>query len=72
MRPIALVTVSGLTLAALGCTHHTVEVKPIYMTVDVNIKVDQQLDRFFDFEDEMAAAQAEPPSAPASTQGVAQ
>jgi hypothetical protein len=40
-----------------ACTTHTVkvepvEVKPIKVTVDVNIKVDRQLDDFFDFEEE--------------------
>lgn len=28
-----------------------VEVKPIKMTIDVNIKVDRELDEFFDFEE---------------------
>ena len=41
----------------VGCTHHTVEVKPvkvepIHITIDVNIKIDKELDDFFDFEDE--------------------
>ena len=29
-------------------THHTIEVKPIFLTVDVNIRVQRELDRFFD------------------------
>ncbi len=51
-----------LTAAFLlpGCnTTHTVKVEPvdinvspIHMTLDVNIKVDKQLDDFFDFEDD--------------------
>lgn len=50
--------VAVLALVAAGCTHHTVkvepiEVKPIHMTVDVNIKVDRELDQFFAFEDEI-------------------
>ncbi len=32
-------------------TKHQIEIKPIHITVDVNIKVDKQLDNFFDFED---------------------
>jgi len=45
---------------APACTHHTVklepiEIKPIHITMDINIKVDRQLDSFFDFE-----KQAEP------------
>ena len=44
-------------LAAAACvrhrvemepTHHTVEIKPIYLTVDVNIRVQKELDRFFE------------------------
>lgn len=40
-----------------GCIEHRVkaepiEIKPIYITVDVNVKVDRELDNFFDFEDE--------------------
>jgi hypothetical protein len=29
-----------------------IEVKPIHITVDVNVRVDRELDRFFAFEDE--------------------
>ena len=32
-------------------TKHQIEIKPIHITVDVNIKVDKQLDNFFDFQD---------------------
>lgn len=39
-------------LAAAGCTQHKVEVapveiKPIHITIDVNVKVDRALDDFF-------------------------
>ncbi|CAB1064112.1 hypothetical protein D1BOALGB6SA_8903 [Olavius sp. associated proteobacterium Delta 1] len=39
-------------LAANGCTRHKVEVapveiKPIHITIDVNVKVDKALDDFF-------------------------
>lgn len=39
-------------LAVTGCTHHKVEVapveiKPIHITIDVNVKVDKALDNFF-------------------------
>ncbi len=39
-------------LVALGCTQHKVEVapveiKPIHITIDVNVKVDKALDDFF-------------------------
>lgn len=32
-----------------------IEVKPIYATVDINIKVDRELDDFFEFEDDIDA-----------------
>ena len=37
-------------LAAAGCVHvktDPIEVKPIHITVDVNVKVDKALDDFF-------------------------
>lgn len=47
-----------LGLAAVGCTRHRVtvdpiQVEPIYIKADVNIKVDRELDSFFDFEEEL-------------------
>ena len=41
-----------LLLAVQGCTQHKVEVapvevKPIHITIDVNVKVDKALDNFF-------------------------
>ena len=45
-------------LVAHGCTQHKVEVapvevKPIHITIDVNVKVDKALDDFFgDIDDE--------------------
>lgn len=42
----------GSVFTAAGCTKHTVEVapvevKPIHITIDVNVKVDRALDDFF-------------------------
>jgi len=47
-----------LLFASLGCTKHTVhvepiKVEPIHITVDVNLRVDRELDNFFDFEDDL-------------------
>jgi hypothetical protein len=41
-----------------SCTSHTItvepiEVKPIHMTMDINLKVQRELEKFFDFEDEL-------------------
>ncbi len=41
-----------LCLLAVGCTSHEVEmkpveIKPIHITIDVNVKVDRALDDFF-------------------------
>jgi hypothetical protein len=54
-----------LLLLTLGCTKHTVEtrsqvevapveIKPIHITIDVNIRVDRALDDFFSDIDESA------------------
>jgi Skp family chaperone for outer membrane proteins len=49
-----LILLSALfVLIAAGCTQHRVEVapvevKPIHITIDVNVKVDRALDNFFE------------------------
>ena len=54
MNRSLIATVSALTAAALtGCFSHTVdvkpvEVKPVHITLDVNLKVDKELDSYFD------------------------
>lgn len=49
-------SIAGGMMLALGCRTNVkvepVEVKPIQVTIDVNIKVDRQLDEFFEFEEE--------------------
>jgi len=61
----------ALWLAAAGCaTQHRVEVapmevKPIHITIDVNIKVDRALDDFFGDLDQKAATMKDGPAAPA-------
>lgn len=71
----------GAALALLpACTKHEVEIKPvetrheiivqpIQITVDVNIRVDRQLDNFFDFEDKPVddADTTKKPAAPTDT-----
>jgi len=63
-KPICTVSVL-LLLVTLGCTKHQVEtksqvevapveVKPIHITIDVNIRVDRALDDFFSDIDESA------------------
>jgi hypothetical protein len=46
---------AGGVILAVACSANVkvepVEVKPIKMTIDVHIKVDRQLDEFFDFEE---------------------
>lgn len=42
----------AMYLFALGCTRHEiniapVEIKPIHITIDVNVKIDRALDDFF-------------------------
>ncbi len=56
MKPTAVyvLVVSALLLFATGCqtqhkieTVHKVEVAPMHITIDVNVKVDKALDDFF-------------------------
>jgi hypothetical protein len=48
---------------ATGCRHtiavEPIEVKPIHMTLDINLKVDRELDEFFEEVDEPATAPAQ-------------
>jgi hypothetical protein len=46
----------ALTALAGGCFSHTVqsapiEIKPIHITMDINLRVQKELDEFFDFEE---------------------
>ncbi len=59
--------VAGAVLAAfaVACTSHHVsvdpiEVKPIHLTVDVNLKVQRELESFFDFEKDRSAPESKP------------
>jgi hypothetical protein len=69
----------GLAAAVLlpACTQHKIEadtkhridvqpieVKPIHLTVDVNIRVDRQLDDFFKFEEMLEPGTTRPATAP--------
>ncbi|HHT9124640.1 MAG TPA: hypothetical protein ACFYD6_02360 [Candidatus Brocadiia bacterium] len=49
-RNFLLITL--MYLSVLGCTRHEinvapVEIKPIHITIDVNVKIDKALDDFF-------------------------
>ena len=59
---------AGCIAVASGCTHHIdvqpIKVEPIYMTLDVNIKVDRELDQFFDFEHRPAPEATQPAASP--------
>ena len=57
------------SLAVAGCTKHTIEFEPIHMTLDVNIRVDRELEEFFDFEDEAIIEPVGPaPALPPATE----
>lgn len=53
LKQCGMVIITGFFLALAGCnTSHEVEVKPveikpIHITIDVNVKVDRALDDFF-------------------------
>ncbi len=60
---------AALLLSPLGCgsTHKVevapVEIKPIHITIDVNVKVDRALDDFFSDIDQQKAQETEVPNA---------
>jgi hypothetical protein len=52
IKPILLLSAAIVILTFAGCTQHKVEVapvevKPIHITIDVNVKVDRALDDYF-------------------------
>ena len=52
IKPLFVFLAVLLVFTAAGCTQHKVEVapvevKPIHITIDVNVKVDRALDNFF-------------------------
>jgi hypothetical protein len=52
IKPILLILAASMVLTYIGCTQHKVEVapvevKPIHITIDVNVKVDRALDDYF-------------------------
>ena len=71
MQKQNLILLSALfVLIAAGCTQHKVEVapvevKPIHITIDVNVKVDRALDDFFG---DIDAAEEKMEDGPAATE----
>lgn len=68
MRRILCLLIPLIMLCQAGCTRHEIEsrhevqmapieVKPIHITIDINIKVDRALDDFFGDLDAAAAAE---------------
>jgi len=73
-RRIGILFLSGFPIIFSGClnTHHTVEanVKPIHVTLDVNLKVERELDNFFgDLDRENPLLDEDENSAPDSAPG---
>ena len=62
-KHILYVLVAFLALWLLSCSHAVevkpVEVKPIHITIDVNVKIDRALDDFFEEIDEAEETLAE-------------
>lgn len=55
IRKISVSTIVAVFVFSVACTHR-VQVEPIHITVDVNIKVDRALDDFFSDIDETGTA----------------
>jgi hypothetical protein len=56
-----LLALVGCLLLLTGCTHKVkvdpIKVEPIYVTMDIRIKIDRDLQDFFSFEDKLGATQ---------------
>ena len=64
-RFFILLAVTGLgTSGCLSVKTEPIEVKPIHVTVDVNVKVDKALDDFFGDLDKKSTTLATPPAQP--------
>lgn len=64
MKQLVFIICVSVGLSSWGCTRHEVEVKPveikpIHITIDVNVKIDKELDDFFGELDEVAEEAAE-------------
>lgn len=63
-RWVVLVVAAGAT----GCVQvKPIKVEPIHITMDVNIRIDRQLEEFFEFEEKLDPAIPDP--APSDTKG---
>ena len=63
-RSTLLISAAALALLGAGCIRTTHEIKPIHITMDINLKVDRALDDFFGDVDR-APAVAPAPANPA-------
>jgi hypothetical protein len=58
-----LLTMLGIAFAAVSCVHVSsdpIEVKPIHIVADINLRIDQKLDDFFAFEDKYRSSTTAP------------
>ena len=60
---------AAIALLGSGCIRTTHKIKPIHITMDINLKVDRALDDFFSDVDEAPAIPVKPvtPAAPVET-----
>ncbi len=71
---LAWMTIAVGAVIVLGsCTQHTVrvepvEVKPIHVTMDINLRVQKELQQFFDFEEQVTPQSSSSESSKGSKQ----
>jgi len=52
--PLTLALLAAVTLTvAPGCIEHRVKTEPIHITVDVNLRVEERLREFFEYEQQI-------------------
>lgn len=63
-RPLFAALLAVAAAGFAGCIHTTVEVKPIHITVDVNVRVEKALEDFFGDLDQKSTTLQTPPAQP--------
>ena len=53
IRTLLLTAAIALPAIGVGCIEHRVKTDPIHITMDINVRVDEELTEFFAYENEV-------------------
>jgi hypothetical protein len=69
VRRVVRIMLAGSAVLLVGCTHKVqvepIKVEPIHVTLDIHLKVDRELERFFEFENKFEPETDPAPGEPA-------